>query len=490
MILQNKKTIYIKIVLISCFLVLTAIINFSCKLSNKKEPKQQTKPNILFVFTDQQTISAMSCSGNKYLHTPAMDQLGASGVRFEQSYCSAPVCAPSRSSIITSRMPHETGFNYNVSPVGNSYTIKFKNMGEIFRDAGYQTVWGGKWHLPESYPLRSKSTYDSIPGFDILPFYDSTKNWPEWGYGDTTDTYLADAAVSFIENYTDEKPFLLSVSFNNPHDICIVPRKPERYPFPDNIEELPPLPNNSNVINDEPELIQRKRNLEYYGDEIVYTKDYNNEDWQNYIYHYYRMTERVDKEIGRVINAIKKKGIEDNTLIIFTSDHGDGAGSHQWAAKLNLYEESTKVPFIIAWKGKIAPAVNRTLISGLDVLPTMCDYAGIEISESFLGKSLKPVIENPEVDLNNFIVTELATDPKNPTWKGRMIRMNQYKYNLYSKGERNEQLFDLSKDPGEMNNLAYDSNFQDVKELLRHGLVSWMEETNDNFLDVWKQGFK
>ncbi len=466
-------------------LVLISALSFSCANSDKKNHVDLQKPNILFVFTDQQTISAMSCSGNSYLKTPALDELASTGVRFEQSYCAAPVCSPSRSSIITSRMPHETGFNYNVSPVGNSYAIKFKNMGEIFRDAGYQTVWGGKWHLPESYPLRSKSTYDSIPGFDMLPFYDSTKNYPEWSYGDTTDTYLADAAVSFIENYADKKPFLLTVSFNNPHDICIVPRKPERYPFPDDLKDLPPLPSNFNIILNESELIKRRRNLDYYGDEIVYTDGFTKKDWQNYIYHYYRMAERVDKEIGRVLDALKEKGLDENTLVIFTSDHGDGVGSHKWAAKLNLYEESVKVPFIISWKGRITPTINQTLISGLDVLPTMCDYAGIDISDSYRGKSLKSIIENPESELDRFIVTELATDPKNPTWKGRMIRMNQYKYNLYSKGERNEQLFDLDKDPGEMKNLASEPTLQKVKESLRKNLVNWMEQTNDDFLEVW-----
>ncbi len=483
---MNKKIFFKRFLLL---VIVTAII-FSCKLSNKKEPKQQTKPNILFVFTDQQTISAMSCSGNTYLQTPAMDELAAAGVRFEQSYCTSPVCAPARSSFITSRMPHETGYDFNLSPREDVYDIKFPNMGEIFRDAGYRTVWGGKWHLPESYPLRAKSTQRTISGFETLDFYDTTINYPEWGYGDTTDTYLADATVSFIENYSDKKPFLLAVSFCNPHDVCYIPRKPDRFPLPENLEKLPPLPKNYNIIADEPELIQRKRILEYYGDEIVYTSGYDSIDWRNYIYHYYRMTERVDLEIGRVIDAIKEKGLEKNTLIIFTSDHGDGAGSHQWAAKLNLYEESVKVPFIISWKGKISPAINQTIISGLDVLPTMCDYAGIDIPESFLGKSLKPVIENPETDSDNFIVTELATDPKNPTWKGRMIRMNQYKYNLYSKGERNEQLFDLEKDSGEMKNLAYDSEFQNVKRLLRKQLEQWMEKTNDDFLEVWDSNLK
>ncbi len=476
-----KKSNISKSLFISGF---TALGLFSCSSPDQKEKSDLQKPNILFIFTDQQTINAMSCSGNSFLETPAMDNLAKEGVRFEESYCTSPVCSPSRSSFITSRMPHETGYNFNLSPRNVVYDIEFPNMGEIFSEAGYRTVWGGKWHLPESYPLRGNSTQRTIPGFETLHFYDTTMNYPHWAYGDTTDTYLADAAVSFIENYDDAMPFLLSVSFCNPHDVCYIPRKPDRYPQREDAEELPPLPANFAIIPDEPELIQKRRDLNYYGDEIRFTKEYDYEDWQNYIDHYYRMTERVDVEIGRVINALKEKGLEENTLIIFTSDHGDGAGSHRWAAKLNLYEESVKVPFIISWKGEISPRINQTLISGLDVLPTMCDYAGIDISEAFLGKSLRPLIENQELESDGFIVTELAIDPKDPTWKGRMIRMNQYKYNLYSRGERNEQLFDLDEDPGEMKNLAYDPDFLEVKESLHNKLVKWMEETNDDFLDV------
>ncbi len=294
---------------------LTVLGLLSCNSSEKKEKSDLQKPNILFIFTDQQTINAMSCSGNSSLETPAMDYLAKAGVRFEQSYCTSPVCSPSRSSFITSRMPHETGYDFNLSPRNTVYDIEFPNMGEIFSEAGYRTVWGGKWHLPESYPLRGNSTQRTIPGFETLHFYDTTANYPEWGYGDTTDTYLADAVVSFIENYDDEQPFLLSVSFCNPHDVCYIPRKPDRYPIPQNAGELPPLPANFEIISNEPELIQKKRIMDYYGDEILLTREYDDADWQNYIYHYYRMTERVDLEIGRVINALKERALEENTLL-------------------------------------------------------------------------------------------------------------------------------------------------------------------------------
>jgi len=454
--------------------------------SEKFENKNPDKPNILFIFTDQQTGRAMSCSDNSYLHTSAMDSLAAAGVRFEKSYCTSPVCAPSRSSLITSRMPHETGYDFNLSPRQDAPEIRFSTMGEIFRDAGYNTVWAGKWHLPESYPLRAKSMQHSIRGFDLLPFYDSTKNWPEWGRGDVTDKPLADAAVGFISNYSDDKPFLLAVSFCNPHDVCYVPRKPEEFLQPEIKNELPPLPPNFAVDPNEPELLQRKRVQPYYGDEITMTKGFSQKDWRRYIYDYYRMTERVDEQIGRVLAALKAKGLQENTLILFTSDHGDGVAAHKWAAKLSLYEEAVRVPFIISWKGRIPAGVvdSEHLLSGLDVLPTLCDYAAIEHPADFRGNSIREIIENQAADWRDYIVTELATDPKNPDRKGRMIRTARYKYNLYSKGERNEQLFDLVNDPGEMENLAFEPAMQSIKNAHKKMLIEWMRQTEDDFLDV------
>ncbi len=437
------------------------------------------RPNVLFIFTDQQTLTAMSAYDNPLLKTPAMDSIAAEGVAFRRSYCTSPVCSPSRSSLTTSRMPHETAVNYNNRSLDGS----IRNMGDIFRQAGYRTVWGGKWHLPESYPLRAKSKQHEIRGFELLKFYDSHKNWPQWGLGDITDEPLGDAAAEFISGYSDDRPFLLGVSFCNPHDICACPRKPQGYGQPDDIEVLPPLPANFDVDPNEPQMVQWKRQQHYYGDEITYTTAWDQKRWKWYIYNYYRMTERVDRAIGKVLDALKRKGLRENTLIIFTSDHGDGCAAHKWVAKLNLYQESATVPLVVSFKGVI-PAGRldaEHLVCGLDVLPTMCDYAAVKQLDSFRGRSIRPVIENPDAAWRDFVVTELATDPKNERYKGRMIRTDRYKYNLYSAGERNEQLFDLLNDPGETQNLAYEPSMQAVKQRHRKLLDDWMRQTNDDF---------
>lgn len=452
----------------------SAILPTTLSRANRpaKQAGKASKPNILFIFTDQQTYHAMSGAGNPYLYTPAMDSLAAIGATFRHTYCSSPVSGPARSSLITSRMPHETRVNFNdETPDWN-----LPNMGTLFRQAGYHTVWCGKWHLPHSYP-HAKGLSE-VPGFDVLDFKPASQMS---GKGYYTDSDCADAAVRFIKNAGDQ-PFLLGVSLHNPHDICYVPREPEAYPLPLNADCLPPLPDNFEPAADEPEFLQQCRNRGHYGNEISMTHHFTAESWRNYIFHYYRMTERVDREIGKVLDALEYMGIEENTLVLFTSDHGDGCASHRWAAKLSLYEEAVRIPFIVAWPGKIAPRQFIDIpASQLDVLPTLCDYAGIEVPASLLGKSLRPLLEGQSALNREYIVTELAPDPQIPAMQGRMVRWGNYKYNRYSTGKRNEQLFDLAADPGEKKNLAYDPDYQEVVKNMKTMLTDWNRRTADPY---------
>ncbi|NCB08739.1 MAG: hypothetical protein EOM73_11295 [Bacteroidia bacterium] len=229
---------------------------------DKKQDK--SPPNIILIFTDQQNARTMSATGNPHLKTPAMDRLAEQGVLFTQTYCTSPVCGPSRSSIVTGRMPHETGVEWN----GQSISDEIPNSGEIFRNAGYQTVWAGKWHLPESYPQRAAARQKTIKGFDILPFWNAEQ--PRWFLGTETDPPLTSAVVNFLKSYDRKKPLFLAVSYHNPHDICMYPRKAgwvtetdslleiRHYGFrhklpdvigtyPDKIKNLPPLPDNFEI---------------------------------------------------------------------------------------------------------------------------------------------------------------------------------------------------------------------------------------------------
>lgn len=495
----SQKSINRKRTFILSFLILT-FIALACDDQGKFEKNQ--KPNILLVFTDQQNVSMMSSAGNPFLHTPAMDKIARQGVLFTESYCSSPVCGPARSSIISGRMPHETGVEWN----GDSMKEDILNAGEIFRTAGYRTVWAGKWHLPESYPQRAASKQKHIKGFEMLPFYDpEVKNWM---LGAETDPPLTKAVVDFLDNYNREDPFFLAVSYHNPHDICFYPRKAgwvteedslleiRYYGFdytlpavigthPEHYEVLPPLPKNHDINQDEPEFISQKRtNHDEYGMETKLANlEFSDKEWQGYYHAYCRLTEMVDREISRVLDALEENELDKNTLIIFTSDHGDGAASHKWAAKLSLYEESSNIPFIISWKDMIPAAKIDSihLVSQIDILPTLCDFAGVNTSLKFTGKSLRPILEDPSSEWRDYLVVELADYKPDQKRKGRMLRTTDFKYNVYSTGMRNEQFFNLKEDPGEMVNLINDPSFQENIEHHRKLLQDWILKTDDTF---------
>jgi arylsulfatase A-like enzyme len=480
-------------------LILTGLLACS---SDRKPRSDRSRPNVLLIFTDQQNIKMMSAAGNPYLSTPAMDMIAEQGVMFMQSYCTSPVCGPARSSIISGRMPHETGVEWN----GDEMREDIVNAGEIFRNSGYHTVWGGKWHLPESYPQRTKARQKNTKGFNMLPFRDPDID--NWMLGSETDPPLSGAVVKFLNEYDQKQPFFLAVSYHNPHDICFYPRKDGwvtsedslldiryygfEYKLPDvigthpgNYADLPVLPDNFKASQDEPAFIKDKR--QYHREYGMETKlafdEFGELEWRGYLNAYHRLTELVDAEIGKVMEALSENNLDENTIIIFTSDHGDGATSHQWAAKNSLYEESSKVPLIISWKNNIPTGIkdHQHLVSQIDILPTLCDYAQIEEVPFFTGKSLKNIIKQPASEWRDYLVVELADYKPDSTRKGRMVRTADYKYNVYSKGDDNEQLFNLRNDPGESTNLSgnpvYDKIINDHRQLLKE----WMDQTGDHF---------
>ena len=303
----------------------------------------QKRPHIILIFTDQQNVNAMSAAGNPFLCTPNMDALANDGIRFTNVYCTSPVSGPSRASIVTGLMAREAGVEWNDN---SKLREGIQTVGDLLGENGYRTVWAGKWHIPEIYPQRSKDSVKYLHGFELLPFWDAPNK--HWLFGAETDPPLTDAVVSFLDSYDKrEKPLFLAVSYHNPHDICMYPRKvgwetmsdsllnlspfgkyklPEPMGIhPDSLSYLPPLPGNFTINVDEPEFVIDKRTKSNsYGDEVQLSSLFSKREWQAYLNSYYRLTELVDKEVGKVVEALKRNGMYENSLIIFTSDHGDG----------------------------------------------------------------------------------------------------------------------------------------------------------------------
>ena len=443
------------------------------------------KPNILLICTDQQSMQAMSAYGNRHLHTPHMDSIAANGVRFERSYCASPVCSPSRAAIVTGRMPHEINANY-IGEQGLKPSTP--TIGQILRSPlkqgdRYNTAWVGKWHLSQHF---AGSTAGNTPGFEplaISPVIDQ-HHWnnfnsaPSLHLGTCTDEPVADQAIAFLRRH-HTRPFFLAAGFQNPHDICYWIRNPRNEPIGDNLS----LPANFERDSHEPQFITWCRLRSYYGGENECTKTWGEQQWLSYLYAYYRLTEQVDAAIGRVLHELNELGLKENTLIIFTSDHGEGMAAHQLVVKLMLYEEVATVPLILSWKGVIPSGLvdQKHLASGIDILPTLCDYADIKPQETLTGMSLRPLIEDPKLDGRDFLVTELAPDPRQPDLLGRMVRSERYKYIVFSHGENPEMLFDMHEDPGEIHNLASDKELTDQIAHHRKCLQQWIRQTKDYF---------
>jgi arylsulfatase A-like enzyme len=440
------------------------------------------RPNILFIMTDQQHAGMMSCTGNPWLQTPAMDRLAASGTRFELAHASNPVCVPSRFSLQTGLMPSVIGMSRNEdSPQAVVTDVMVQqSLGNLLQQAGYETVYGGKVHLPGPMNTLKNIGYRNLTG-------DSRQG-------------LADACAKFLKGPHD-KPFFLFASFINPHDICYMAinayQRATGGSATDNLDSrtceavldrarqngdlaafvrdhCPPLPPNHGVPDREPQCITRK-----------YTEDrpfrayvratWSADQWRLHRWAYCRLTEMVDAQIGVVLDAVRAAGLQDNTLVVFTSDHGDMDSAHKLEHKSILYQESVNVPFIMSSPGRIPPgAVDNThLISnGLDLLPTLCDYAEIEAPAGRPGRSLRPLAESKTVEQwPDFVVSESDN--------GRMVRTQRFKYCLYDSGEHREQLTDLKDDPGEMKNLAEVPTFKSVLEQHRRFLKDWIERTGD-----------
>lgn len=432
-----KRRSFVKITTAGTVFIASAPILKSCM--NKE--LDEKKPNILLIITDQQHINTISGLGCPYIYTPAMDKLAETGVSFLQSYSPNPVCSPARASIFTGRTPSETGVYTN----GKSIRKSIPHMGDWFREqGGYETIYGGKWHLP-GY------TVPEIKGFTTL-----ASGWT--GPGAILDSSVALACESWIRNYKKDKPFLMVAAFIQPHDICEWLRNNEtdkgsRY---DVIrDKLPPLPANFNFDFEESEMYQQQRLRR----EPAKGK-WSEEHWRYYLWSYYRNVEMVDAEIDRLINVLEEKGLRENTIIVFTSDHGEGLGHHQTVRKSTVYDESAKVPMIISWPGSVKEGIvdSTELVSGYDIMPTLCDAAGIPSPEGQVGLSLMPLAkESIKLD-REFIAMEANNN------KSQMIRTKNFKYAIFDNGD--EYLFDMQNNPGETVNLATNINYQ--QELNRH----------------------
>jgi arylsulfatase A-like enzyme len=455
-------------------LVTLMVLLFGCKPGMKSAIE---KPNIIFITTDQQSATMMSCTGNPWLKTPAMDYIAQNGVRFTRAYTTNPVCSPSRVSLMTGRLAGAFKDDKGLQVIENDGSMRIREIpGEVrqttiaafLKSAGYELIYGGKQHLPP--PLAA----DSL-GFRVITNNDRDG--------------LVDLAIKEIKA-RHVKPYYMEVSLINPHDICYMAirhfassaeekaiieggsiecatlDKALQKPAGVTDEEFfakfcPPLPPNFEPQADEPEAVKSLLTRRPFREQA--REKFTVNDWRMHRWAYCRLTESVDKQIQAILNAIKESGNENNTLIIFSSDHGDMDAAHRMEHKTALYEEAANIPFMVMWKGHIpgGKVDNIHLVSnGLDLLPTVCDYAGIQAISDPRGRSLRPLLEGKSNTWRETIGVESEI--------GRMVVSNdRLKYIRYDAVGTEEQLLDLNRDPYEMTQFANDPAYQGKLAALR-----------------------
>ncbi len=263
----------------------------------------------------------------------------------------------------------------------------------------------------------------------------------------------------------------------NPHDICywVMGRAPDTACG----GPLPPLPAGFEPDPDEPDFIRRCRQRTHYGPENTFTRDWDRGDWRRYLREYHALTERADAETGLILQALGDAGLEEDTLVAFTSDHGEGMARHRWVVKLMLWESVVSVPLTLSWPGVIPRGrVRNQLASGLDLLPTLCDYAGLPVPAGVVGHSLRGAVEG-DVPGRQYVVTELHPDDQDLAFAARIVVSQHHKYAAFSEGRPREVLFDLEADPGETRNLASDPSHAPDLAAHRRYLREWVERTMD-----------
>jgi len=457
--------------------------------------QQNKKPNILFIISDDLTTKALGSYGNEKARTPAIDQLAKESTVFTRAYTQYPVCGPSRASMMFGYYPNATttfGYVSGREEVGSDRP----SMSELFKQNGYFTARVSKiYHMGVPIDIENGSDgqddeaswtekYNSQgPEWKAEGEAELAQNNPEGSIerkggnvmtivkasGDDlahSDGKTAEKASELIRIHKDE-PFFLAVGFVRPHVPFVAPASYFE-PFPYEGIELP-----TQIENDWDDIPERGIN---YVTSV--NADMNAVQKQKAIAAYYASVSYMDAQVGKVLKTLKEEGLEDNTIVIFTSDHGFHLDEHEFWMKVSLHEESVQVPMMIKVPGK-KPAVTNSFTELLDLYPTLAELAGLDYPKVIQGKSLVPILKNPTKKVRNFAFSVTQGG------KSFLIRTDEYAYIQYDEDAgAGMELYDMKSDPQQFHNLAMNPAYKVVMIDLRKKLKQKLIEVRENDLGI------
>ncbi len=458
-------------------------------------PQNKKQPNILFIISDDLTATAVSSYENKVSKTPNIDKLASEGIRYTKAYCQYPVCGPSRASFMSGYYPSAT--------TTFGYVSGRKNIGpdrlmwaQLFKENGYYTARVSKiFHMgvPIDIETGSNGTDDEATWTERF-----NSKGPEWkakgkaelvqgnpdgkierkggnvmtivkADGDDlvhSDGKTAQKAIDLIKKHKNE-PFFLAVGFVRPHVPFVAPKKYFKpYPFQNII-----MPERiSEDWNDIP-----KRGINYV---TSVNAQMSPDQEKKAVAAYYASVSYMDAQVGKVLQVLKDEGLEDNTIVIFTSDHGFHLGEHSFWMKVSLHEESVRVPLIIKVPGK-KPAVCNSFVELLDLYPTISGLAGIKTSKHLQGKSLVKTIDHPDHKVRDMAFTVSQGG------RSFLLRTDKWAYIQYDEDAGSGiELYDMQKDPKQFYNLAEKPEYKAVVTEFQKKLKQKLTEVRDNDLGI------
>ncbi len=443
--------------------LLMSLSSFNTVISQKKQA-QKEKPNIIFILTDDQRFDALGYTGNKLITTPEMDKLAKEGTYFKNAIVTTPICAASRASILTGLYERSHNFNFQTGNVRDEYMVN--SYPRILKDNGYKTGFYGK------YGVRYN---DLEKQFDEFESYDRNNAYKDRrGYfyktidNDTVHLtrYTGQQALDFIDGIDGNKPFCLSLSFSAPH--AHDPAEDQYFWQPETDDLL------QNTTMPEPDLGEDK----YFEAQPNFVRDGFNrlrwtwrydtpEKYQHSVKGYYRMISGIDNEISKIRAQLIKKGLDKNTVIILMGDNGYFLGERQLAGKWLMYDNSIRVPLII-----FDPRVNKhqdikDMALNIDVPQTILDLAGLQAPKTWQGKSLMPLVnkETKSIERDTILIEHIWDFEHIPPSEG--VRTNEWKYFRYVNDKSVEELYNLKKDPKEINNLINNTKYKAIAANLR-----------------------
>ena len=436
------------------------------------------KKNVLLIISDDLTTTALGCYGHELAHTPNVDAFAAKGVRFERAYCQYPLCNPSRCSFMTGRRPDTTRIFGN----GTNFRENLPNVETIpqhFQKAGYYAARVGKiyhYNVPQQIGnsgLDDGASWNEVVNprgrdkdeeQDVIRLTDFVTTgtlggslcWLETeGDGsDHTDAKIADSCIKLLERHKDG-PFLIGCGFFRPHVPCVASKNYfdlyplSRFHLPqeprEHIAAIPPIALTVKPLN--------------YG--------LDDEQLRVFMRAYYASASLMDAQAGRVLAAVDRLGLADKTIIVFIADHGWCLGEHGQWQKMLLFEESARVPMIIYDPGNTAGGrVCTRPVELVDLYATLADLCGLPAPAGVEGKSLRPLVENPEASWNRPALTQVV----HGTIMGRSIRTDLWRFTQWNGGKAGAELYDEQADPKEYRNLAGDPKYAEIVATMKKNL--------------------